>query len=128
MRLLSITDKNERGVLQFDLVDILTAVMPYVADSVWTCSGVEAFGRRAEELHRCSEDKVSLDSSTLREIAAGLYQVVDGLFQAYHRDESSPWLIIRAVDSSAYDVETDDERVLSAIRERFENVSDYTGY
>ena len=51
-------------------------------------------------------------------------QVVEGEFQGFRDDERSPWIIIRAVDSSAYDVLAEDDRIVERIRRSFRNVNE----
>jgi hypothetical protein len=48
-------------------------------------------------------------------------------FQAYRNQASEPWIIIRAVDSSAFDVETDSETLIEQIRGQFNNVANLPG-
>ena len=57
-------------------------------------------------------------------LAGGLLQVIDGDFEAYRLDETRPWLVVRAIDSSEYAVVTQDERLLARVRERFRDVRD----
>jgi hypothetical protein len=54
------------------------------------------------------------------QLAADITQVIDGKFQGYRVNEIQPWLIITAVDSSAYDVETVEEKILSQVRQQFQ--------
>ena len=58
------------------------------------------------------------------ELAAEITQVIDGKFQGYLLNENQPWLIITAVDSSTYDVETVDENILNQIRQQFQQISE----
>ena len=51
-------------------------------------------------------------------------QVIDGEFVARSRDHDSPWLVIKAIDSSWWEVWTDDQRARASVRHRFRAVSD----
>ena len=116
----SISDKDDRCILTFDLIDLVKLLEPFLVDSRWICSNVEAVGETAEELD--STAVKNIDSKTLKRISSGLIQVIDGTFTAFRSGQQHPWLVIRAVDSAAYDIETDDRRVIDAISKRFHDV------
>jgi hypothetical protein len=48
-----------------------------------------------------------------------LLQIIDGEFEATEPGEQVPAVVIRAVDSSWWEVLSDDAAVLAAIRQRF---------
>jgi hypothetical protein len=52
-----------------------------------------------------------------------LLQVIDGEFRAFEAGRE-PWVIVRAFDSSWWEVESEDGVALSAIRERFQNIDE----
>lgn len=52
-----------------------------------------------------------------------LLQVIDGEFRAFE-EGSEPWVIIRAIDSSWWEVQSRDASALDAIRHRFQNVEE----
>ena len=116
----SISDKDDRCILTFDLIDLVKLLEPFLVDSRWICSNVEAVGETAGELD--STAVKNIDSKTLKRISSGLIQVIDGTFTAFRSGQQHPWLVIRAVDSAAYDIETDDRRVIDTISKRFQNV------
>jgi len=60
----------------------------------------------------------------LLQLAAGVNQVIDGKFKGYRQGEDRPWIIIQAVDSSAYDVYSTDNETLTKIRQHFEQVEE----
>lgn len=124
MRGVSIADFDQRHILKVDLADILAAVGEPAEASTWALSGVEAAGGNdAEELHRLSEEQRTIDGRSLALRASSVSQVVEGEFRAYRDGADAPWLIIYAVDSSAFDVLTDDDDVLSRLRATFKNVN-----
>lgn len=53
-----------------------------------------------------------LSHPRLCEIAADLTQTIEGELRAYRPGESEPWLVIRAVDSSGFDVISDDPTLM----------------
>ena len=124
MRGITITDRDQRGILSVSLSDLLMVLQPVINDSLWTCDDVESTGEGSADLHRVCDSKSKIDSQTLSTLASGLDQVIDGTFSAFRPNQSQPWLIVRAVDSSAFDVETDELRLLQSLRTRFRLVSD----
>jgi hypothetical protein len=58
------------------------------------------------------------------ELAANLIQIIDGEFTGYLKGDESPWITIRAVDSTAFDVESEDETVLARMQQHFKSVVD----
>ena len=59
--------------------------------------------------------------------APGLTQVVDGVIEGVDdatmpQSEVTPWVVLRAVDSSWWEVYTDDIDVLAAMRKRFADI------
>lgn len=128
MRGISIADFDERQVLKIDLSDILGVVGQAANESLWRLTDVEALGEaEACELHRLSDEGRSVDGTTLARLASGVSQVIDGELRAFRRGSETPWLIVRAVDSSAYDVLTDDEALLARLREKFAHVGNISG-
>lgn len=123
MKGITISDEKD-NVLSFDLVDILNFIGEKAICSKWKVSYVECNGRTAEELHKISDEKILISGKHLFLIASNLLQTIDGKFEAFLGNELIPWLIIRAVDSSEFDVETDDFDVLQKIRQSFSNVVD----
>src|SRR5487761_1592200 len=129
MRGLSIADFDERQVLKIDLADILRVVEQPANESVWRLANIEALGEaEAHELHRLSDEGRSVDGTTLARLASGVSQVIDGELRAFRHGSETPWLIIRAVDISAYDVLTDDDALLARLRKHFAKVDDIGGH
>jgi diaminopimelate decarboxylase len=124
MRGVTITDRNDEGTLAVDLIDILKVLGPEVDNAVWELSNVESVGNSADQMHKLSDDRGRISGKVLRNLADNLQQVIDGVFKAYRTDGGPSWVTIRAVDSSAYDVESEDEDVISRIRNSFTNVDD----
>jgi len=114
-------------VLSFDLVDILRLAEADVRASSWRCRHVECVGDLAEDLHRAADAGNPVTGTELLRLASGIRQVIDGDFEGFRPAATTPWVVIRAVDSSEYVVVTDDKALLSRLRERFHNVSDSPG-
>jgi hypothetical protein len=89
-----------------------------VRDSVWTLRGVEAAGNpsSAQELEALSEQGQLVPGDALIELADRGVQVIEGELIGQRRGASEPWILLRGVDSSWWDVETDNEALLTALR------------
>ncbi len=123
MKGLSITDKS-RGFLTFDLIDILKLLGPAGRESEWKISGVESTGEAADELESLAEKGGVVKGSKLFDLASRIVQVIDGEFVATKDGGGRPWIVVRGVDSSTFDVFTDDVGIRAAIRERFREVAE----
>jgi hypothetical protein len=122
---ITIRDADERHVLVVDLAGILNLVGERALHSRWLVSGVDApGGETADELGYVSDNHVVVTGERLLELAQGVWQIIDGKFQAFENDSASPWLTIYAVDSSAYDVVCKDVGLLDRLKSTFRAVSD----
>jgi hypothetical protein len=124
MKGITVADKSpdDSRFLSFDLLDLLLLLGTEGQDAEWIVAGVECLGPGSDELYRLVSNETHISGRHLFEVAKGITQVIDGSFAAYRDGEPVPWLVIRAVDSSAYDIESDDEDVLARIREHFKEV------
>jgi len=126
MKGVTIRDHNaQSGILSFDLRDILLVLGDDAERSNWTVREVECVGgESAAALHQASDRGEPLTWNNLLRLAQRVEQVIDGSFHGRLANESEDWIIIRAVDSSAFDVETDRVEVLVALRAHFNQVDD----
>lgn len=125
MRAVTITDRTAEGrLLNFDLVNILELLGHDIKDSRWEITDVESVGASSDNLHELSDSRAVVTGEALMQLAKGLDQIIDGKFVGYHNGQNVPWVVIRAVDSAAYDVESNDEEVMRQIKQRFKNVTD----
>ena len=116
------------GVLSFDLRDVLALLGEDGVRSAWTVRGVECLGGDAAfALHHASEAGEVLAGHRLAELARDVGQIVEGEFSGRLPDEDSDWITIRAVDSSAFDVQTDREDVFRSLKATFKRVDDLAG-
>ena len=122
MRGVTIRDRGVDNTLSLDLIDILNILGPRADNTFWLVEGAESTGPLSGVLHRLSDLGTKVTTARLREIASDVIQVIDGVFTGYSVEKSEPWIIIRAVDSSAYDVETDDNDILSKVQGSFNEV------
>jgi len=124
MQGITITDQTTDGFLAVNLIDILQAIAPAVLTTQWQITNLECLGKTAEKLYQIADSQQWISGALMLELAAAITQVIDGKFQGYRLNENQPWLIITAVDSSAYDVETLEENILGQIRQQFQQVSE----
>ena len=87
--------------------------------SIWQVENVEALGSGADELHLASDSGRTFFGAELKRLVSKLEQIVDGEFIAFKSNESQPWIVIKAGDSTFYDVMTDELEVLSMFRKVF---------
>lgn len=116
---ITISDYDDQGVLAIDLRHILTAIGEQATECRWLVDGVEAFGPDAERLHKISGNQTALTGEELIGIANEVDQIIDGKFTAFQAGSNIPWLIVSAVDSSAYDITTNDLEPLRKLLNQF---------
>ena len=112
------------GFLGFDLAEILEALQPLAIGSTWQCRDLYATSREminVLELEAAaeSEDGIMMSNDELVAFASQLVQVIDGEFSATRPGESTPWLVVRAVDSSWWEIFSSHDSVFDAVRRRF---------
>lgn len=118
----TIREMDENGGLVIDLRDVLALLGTAATSSRWTIEGVEATGTSAaERLERLSDAAATVSGNELMQIASEVSQIVDGKFSAFEDNSDSPWIVIAAVDSSAYDVITSRSDVLDTIKNAFKS-------
>lgn len=116
---ITISEFDDRGVLAVDLRHILEALGEKAVKCRWRVEGVEAIGHKATELQELSDRRATLTGDALVRLANEVSQVVDGTFSAFENDADTPWLVVSAVDSSAYDVTSPDLLQLHELLRRF---------
>lgn len=124
MRGITISDRDESGErLGFDLRDILDIVFRHRPELVWSISGVEAIGDVQPLEEAAARGPIGTDE--LRRLAVRLRQTIDGLFVGTDVEHGQRVAVIRAVDSSSFDVESNDPELLKELRNRFRQVVEY---
>lgn len=122
---ISIADTTPDGKhLAFDLKDVLEVLCHRLNGGSWRISGVEALGEGANELHVLSDAHARVDTERLRALSARISQTIDGEFEWTPDDQSDPAVLVRAVDSTTFDVHADRAETLEALRQSFQDVSD----
>ncbi|MGK7901596.1 MAG: hypothetical protein AB4352_09315, partial [Hormoscilla sp.] len=116
--------QGNSNILAVNLTDILQLLGPQLATTEWEISDLECFGSNSERLYQIANTQTRVSGEILLEIATNIAQITEGTFTCYPDKGSEPSIIFRAVDSSAYDVESSDEAILTKLRQRYQNVED----
>lgn len=132
MAILRIYDLKQ-NVLALDLRDLLRLLTPRSLQADWIVSTVkssrsghewfEATGEGGEQLEALALENARLSGSDLADLAEKTRQVIWGEFYGSGPTRSDKaWVIIRAVDSTFYEIDTDDSAVLSKISSTYRDV------
>ncbi|MBC6479740.1 MAG: hypothetical protein GDA56_20125 [Hormoscilla sp. GM7CHS1pb] len=78
--------------------------MWYDTEIYWGISDLECLGSKRECLYQIANTETRVSGEILLQIATNITQITDGTFTCYPDKGSDPSIIVRAVDSSAYDV------------------------
>jgi hypothetical protein len=125
--------------LALDLRDLIDLLSPRSLEASWTVSPVrmnhpdlgisfDEFmitgpgkpGR--DQLEQLAASGSSVSGAVISEAAHEAWQVIWGQFTATLAEQSDAWVIIRAIDSTFYEVTSSDEAVLNAIRSTYKDV------
>ncbi|MCD2172812.1 hypothetical protein [Rhizobium sp. C4] len=119
-------------VLVPDLKELLQLLAPQSLQANWTISTVkssdgyewfETTGAARSELDALAQRDARISGSDLRGLAENTHQVIWGEFIGSIEEQSDEtWLIIRAIDSTFYEIETRDTVVLSKINSKYRDV------
>ena len=123
----------KQHVLALDLRDLLRLLAPGSFDANWIVSTVkssepghewfEATGEGGEQLEELAQHDARLSGSELAALAENTRQVIWGEFVGSRPTQSDKtWVTIRAIDSTFYEIDTDDETVLSKISSTYKDV------
>ncbi len=132
MTTLRIYDLKDQ-VLALDLRDVLRVLAPQSLQTSWIVSRVksskpehewfEATGEGGEQLEALAQIESRVSGADLADLAENTQQVIWGEFTGLApTPPGNIWVIIRAVDSTFYEIETDDETVLSKIASTYRDI------
>jgi hypothetical protein len=98
------------------LSELLLLLLPKIQGFTWRLSLAEISPHpMAEELEVVAGQK-ALGTRELVELVAPGVQIIDGKIEGFvDARASSPSIVIRAVDSTSWDVESEDDEILSTI-------------
>lgn len=117
---------SEQDVLTFDLKDILRVIGHPAIESEWICSYVDYSGNIDNSLERLLDwgESDPISGELLFKLASEIIQTIDGNFIGYKQNEQTPWIVIKAIDSSLWEVFSTSFEVLKNIEASFNDVSD----
>jgi hypothetical protein len=112
------------GSLAFDLVDLVPLLGVRGVRSFWTARVEELISRDEVEPEKLYGEyaRETIPGEELATLASQTRQVIDGVFSACDPGSSIPWVLIEAIDSSYWEVESESADVISAVRARFNAV------
>ena len=115
---------DEVGSLNFDLAELISAIGDSALSSEWRIHDLDCFGDSYSEFAAASASSRAISGKRLLNLAERITQIIDGEFVGHRLSGGGPWLVIKAVDSSWWEVWTADEVARSSLRRRFSAVSD----
>ena len=117
------------GGLAFDLCEVLQALETQLSGTFWEIDHADedlwVMGRASgvQRLNALAASGTRVTWAALLAMAVEVHQTVWGEFRAFHDPFSGePYVIIRAIDSSYFEVESADLNVIAALRNHFTNV------
>jgi hypothetical protein len=120
------TEPGGPGRLQFDLSEILAALGRAAVKSRWTCADLNYKSKDDQDVPvfvRAGAAGEKVLGTELLEGTGHLLHMIDGQFTGVDEDDTA-WVVIRAVDSSWWEVWSDNKWVHEAIRSKFRVVED----
>jgi len=123
-----------RGVLDFDLKDILAALGSRAANSTWIVSAVEgeeefgldATGPASGTLEHLAQTGTRISGKHLLKLAKNTRQVIWGKFIGYDASSTDPWIVVIAFDSTWFEIRSTDEPAITRLRKAFKDVRSVT--
>lgn len=119
--------------LALDLSDLLQLLAPRSLQAVWTISAIQsdgveyewfdATGEGGEQLEKLAQENAKLPGYQLVALAKKTRQVIWGKFYgSFPSEPEEAWITICAVDSTYYEIKTDDGAALQKIKSSFKDV------
>jgi hypothetical protein len=106
-----------------NLQNILRVIGESAVGSQWRCLNLWYIAMREETIHECRQRRRDFSGKDLLAFAASVHQTIDGEFIAKKDGSNKAWLIIKAVDSSWWEVWSTKPKVLEEIEKGFAKVS-----
>lgn len=130
MATLRIYDLHQRASV-IDLRHVLDLLAPRSRQANWAVATVkssveewfEVTGPGGSELEKLLDATTRISREALSRLANEIQQVIWGAFIGYLAVEATePWVIIRAIDSTFYEITTLDATVLDRVRSAYRDV------
>ncbi len=109
--------RGSSGISLLQLLELVGSAR--VLESQWIIRYADSAGepQAAHELNEFSDSEIRFPGSTLQRLVSKGVQLIDGELSAYEADKDNAWLILRAVDSTHWDVESQDVALLARLKE-----------
>ena len=118
-----VKDVDPQGCLTFDLIDFLELFGDRAIHATWTCNVGEVVpSSEAKYLPEAYAASQSIPGALLFQAAANTSQIIDGVFVATEPGKPEPWLVLRAVDSSFWEVQPTSPEIERLLKSRFKSV------
>jgi hypothetical protein len=122
----------DRYFLAVDLRHVLAALKVRAANADWEVGAVTTYDEAlfwavgdenaVQKLEALAASGERISGRTLEVLANKVHQVIWGEFRAFDHAGRSPWVIVRAVDSTLYEVDSKDPTVAEDIQSAFTEV------
>ena len=117
---------QENGHLAFDLIELLEILGDAGVESSWKCVVddfvPEDFARHLSAAFDLSEH--GIPGALLWQIATNTRQVIEGKFTGFRNNDDQPWICLRDVDSSWWEIDAPQAETLWPFRAKFSAVED----
>ncbi len=100
------------GVGELSLV--LNTVIQQSIATWWIIEDLDGSGPAISSFNKDPQRKWSTEE--LLRITNGIYQLIDAEFRGFSISDERPWIIVRFVDGSEVDVESDNQDLLKSIK------------
>lgn len=133
-------NKGQGSGLSFGLKEILEVIGERVVESTWKCREVDYVAKPENALHETNKNKLidafgnlvneynlkkhEMSGKYLQEFAGKVMLIINGEFLGYYQGAKRPWIIIKAFDSSWWEVFSKKPEYVSRFKEVFKDVKD----
>lgn len=135
MTTLRIYDFRDGGVLALDLRHLIDLLAPRSLEASWMVSPVSledptlgrfdefmATGQGGDQLERLAASGSLVSGPTLAKYAHATHQVIWGQFVATLPEHTDTWVVIKAIDTTFYELTSADDAVLATVRTAYKDV------
>jgi hypothetical protein len=125
-----IHDRQENSNIVIDLRHVLVTLGTRAYESSWEVDGVQSQDEPlmvvgdtvAGRLEALAQTNTRITGEELTKLAGSITQIIWGEFRAYDIGCERPWVVVRAFDSSWYEVTSDETAVIRQIESAFLDV------
>ncbi|MEJ2415814.1 MAG: hypothetical protein P8Y45_02545 [Exilibacterium sp.] len=107
------------------LAELLLLIGRFFVNLKWFVRIAEVAPEPGSELIEAIDPMKPIDIFTLLHLVTPNIQIIDGTIVATESEAATPILILRAVDSTSWDIETENNGVETIVREAFPGAQDF---